>query len=73
MLNRNVEGKIEREHPHSYFYGLGLVETIKCPYDMQNPDIKLDVNTADEYEYVRKIYSRFEGNDFHAREYIREI
>jgi spore coat polysaccharide biosynthesis protein SpsF len=62
-----------KEHPHKLFYELGQVKTIDCPDDMKYPEIKLDVNTQDEYEFVKGIYDKFGHNNFHFRDYIGDI
>ena len=63
----------DREHPHSKFYQRGWIETIPCPKEFAYPQIKLDVNTKKEYEYVKKIYDHFGHNNFHVTDYIRGL
>ena len=49
-----------REHPHLNFYEnfskykIGIME---CRDEIRRPDIKIDVNTKKEYEFVSKLYS----------------
>lgn len=67
--NRSVN-KDYREHPHKYFYNFNLVETIPCPEHLQGfSHIKLDVNTQEEYNFIKGIYDRFGHNDFHFKDY----
>lgn len=61
-----------REHPHEYFYRNDLIETCQCPEELRYPHIRLDVNTMEEYLYVKGIYDKF-GPDCHFTEYIRSI
>jgi spore coat polysaccharide biosynthesis protein SpsF len=48
-----------REHPHTNFYEhpeLFRVGTLPCPQEFRRPDIKLDVNTRQEYEFMAALY-----------------
>ena len=64
-----------REHPHTYFYEhpekfkLG---TVKCPVEFRRPDLVLDVNTKEEYEFIGSIYDALYpiNNNFHITEII---
>lgn len=65
-----------REHPHTYFfehperYQIG---TVPCPSEFRRPDLVLDVNTREEYEFIRAIYEAlYPGNPrFHITDIIR--
>jgi spore coat polysaccharide biosynthesis protein SpsF len=56
----------QREHVHLNFYdyitGQAVdddwcpVSTIKCPEEFRRPDLTLDVNTNDQYEFMRQLY-----------------
>ena len=72
-LWKSVRGKEHREHPHLSFYDKEWLRTIDCPSDMQYPEIKLDVNTQEEYEFVKGIYNKFGHGYFHFRDYIGDI
>lgn len=53
-------GPRNREHPHTNFYE--HPESFKlgcpvCPLAIRRPDIKLDVNTPDEYAFVARLYA----------------
>jgi spore coat polysaccharide biosynthesis protein SpsF len=48
-----------REHPHTNFYEhpeLYRIGTLQCPSEFRRPDIKLDVNTRQEYEFMAQLY-----------------
>lgn len=65
-----------REHPHTYFYEhperfkLG---TVQCPAEFRRPDLVLDVNTSDEYEFLASIYEALYPNNpnFHITDVIQ--
>lgn len=73
----------QREHVHLNFYdyGTGLpvdaewcpVSTIKCPEGFRRPDLVLDVNTPEQYEFMRQLYEYlYPGNpEFHITDTIR--
>ena len=56
----------KREHPHLNFYdydtGLAVdslwcpVSSISCPAQYSRPDLILDVNTKDQYDFIRSLY-----------------
>ena len=72
-MNDNLKSAEHREHPHKYFYDEGLVETIKCPKEFAYPKLKLDVNTEEDYEYIRVIYDKIGNNEFHITDYLQEV
>lgn len=73
-VDKEIEGSDNREHPHKHFYDNGLVRTIKCPYHLKGySDLKLDVNTRKEYEFIRDIYDSIGHNFFHAEDYLSEV
>lgn len=48
-----------REHPHTNFYehpDVYRIGTIECPREFRRPDIVLDVNTQEEYQFMAKLY-----------------
>jgi len=52
-----------REHPHRYFEDTGLLYR-------PEPQVKLDVNTALEYEGIRTLYAQFGHNRFTSQEVV---
>lgn len=64
-----------REHPHTYFYEhpeLFRIGTVKCPAAFSRPDLVLDVNTREEYEFIRAIYEHLypKNAQFHITDII---
>ena len=55
-----------REHVHLNFYNYSTgipvdvnwcpISTVKCPEAFRRPDLVLDVNTPEQYEFMRKLY-----------------
>jgi len=73
----------QREHVHLNFYDYGLakpvdanwcpISTVKCPEGFRRPDLILDVNTQEQYEFMRKLYEYLypRNPDFHITNTIR--
>jgi spore coat polysaccharide biosynthesis protein SpsF len=64
-----------REHPHTYFYEHPekyRIGTVKCPEVFRRPDLVLDVNTQEEYEFIAQIYDYLypRNKNFHITEII---
>lgn len=64
-----------REHPHSYFYEHPekyRIGTIPCPSEFRRPELKLDVNTPEELDFIRRIYEYCcpGKQDFHITDVI---
>lgn len=72
-VHYNIEGTDYREHPHLFYYDTGLVKTCQCPEELSRPDLKLDVNTQQEYEYIKAIYDKFGHNNFHFTDYAGDL
>ena len=61
--------KNKREHVHLNFYdydsnkpvdsSICPVRTINCPEDIKRPDLVLDVNTKEQFEFISDIYNHF--------------
>jgi spore coat polysaccharide biosynthesis protein SpsF len=58
-MNRTVSDPNVREHigihfrDHPEFYRLGSVQ---CPKSFRRPDVILDINTPEDYQFIRKLY-----------------
>ncbi len=75
--------KLLREHVHLNFYDYSTrqavdpawcpVRTIKCPEGFRRPDLILDVNTLEQYEFMRKLYEYLYPRNphFHITDTIR--
>lgn len=65
-----------REHPHTYFYEHPekyKIGTVKCPETFRRPDLILDVNTQEEYDFISEIYSALYPYkpEFHIKDIIK--
>jgi spore coat polysaccharide biosynthesis protein SpsF (cytidylyltransferase family) len=63
-MNATIKSADLREHPHKYWHTMGYAEEPPCPVEWQRPGLKLDVNTQEEYERIKKIYDVFQNNTF---------
>jgi spore coat polysaccharide biosynthesis protein SpsF len=73
----------QREHVHLNFYDYSTgqavdaawcpVSTIKCPKEFRRPDLILDVNTQEQYEFIRQLYEYLypRNPQFHITDTIR--
>jgi spore coat polysaccharide biosynthesis protein SpsF len=73
----------QREHVHLNFYDYSTgqavdaawcpVSTIKCPEGFRRPDLILDVNTQEQYEFMRQLYEYLypRNPQFHITDTIR--
>ena len=73
----------QREHVHLNFYDYSTgevvdsewcpVSTIKCPEAFRRPDLILDVNTQQQYEFMRQLYNDLypSNPNFHITDIIR--
>lgn len=81
LMKRNLTIS-QKEHPHTNFFDYKKnkpiddnwckVRTIKCPKRFNRPDIKLDVNTFQEYMYIKNIYENlyFKNKNFNILDTI---
>ena len=72
----------QREHVHLNFYDYGPaqpvdadwcpISTIKCPEGFRRPDLILDVNTQEQYEFMRELYEYLypKNPEFHITDTI---
>jgi spore coat polysaccharide biosynthesis protein SpsF len=73
----------QREHVHLNFYDYSTgqavdanwcsISTIECPIEFRRPDLVLDVNTQEQYEFMRKLYEYLypKNPNFHITDIIR--
>jgi spore coat polysaccharide biosynthesis protein SpsF len=73
----------QREHVHLNFYDYSTgravdtawcpVSTIKCPEGFRRPDLILDVNTQEQYEFMSQLYEYLypRNSEFHITDTIR--
>ena len=55
-----------REHPHRYFEAHGL-------YTLPTADLRLDVNTQEDYEYIRDLYDQMGSSDFSSQQAVNYL
>lgn len=79
---RNTDAR-QREHVHLNFYDYSArqavdtawcpVGTVKCPEGFRRPDLILDVNTSEQYDFMRQLYSYLYpiNPQFHITDTIR--
>ncbi len=70
-MNNKAKG-IFREHPHLKFHETGSVVEPLCPIEFSGSDLKLDVNTQQDYEYIKNIYDNLypKNPNFHITDII---
>ena len=73
----------QREHVHLNFYDYSVakpvnsqwcpISTVKCPPGFRRPDLVLDVNTQEQYEFMRQLYAHLypKNPEFHITDIIR--
>ena len=79
---KNTDAR-QREHVHLNFYDYTTgkavderwcpVNTIKCPESFRRPDLILDVNTLEQYEFMQQLYLYLypRNREFHITDTIR--
>jgi spore coat polysaccharide biosynthesis protein SpsF len=80
---RTTSDSVKREHPHLNFFDYKTqkpatpkkyrVGTVQCPAGFRRPDLVLDVNTQEEYEFMRQLYEYLYPSNpvFHVTDIIR--
>jgi spore coat polysaccharide biosynthesis protein SpsF (cytidylyltransferase family) len=60
-----MEGLAQQKEKHK-------IGTVPCPESFQRPDLKLDVNTAEELKFLQAIYEYWyeKNNHFHTENII---
>jgi spore coat polysaccharide biosynthesis protein SpsF len=73
----------QREHVHLNFFDYNIqqgvdeswcpISTVICPAEFRRPDLVLDVNTQEQYEFMRQLYlDLYPGNpNFHITDIMR--
>jgi spore coat polysaccharide biosynthesis protein SpsF len=73
----------QREHVHLNFYDYSTgkavddrwcpISTVKCPAGFRRPDLILDVNTQEQYEFMRELYAYLypRNSEFHITDTIQ--
>jgi spore coat polysaccharide biosynthesis protein SpsF len=68
-LHMNVDDPNLREHPHMWAIEHERVQTIPAPSEIHRPELRFDVNTQADLDYVRNIYEHM-PSDFRAADII---
>jgi len=68
-LHMNVDDARLREHPHMWSIEHKHVQTIEAPDEIRRPDLRFDVNTQADLDYIRDIYEHVPRN-FRANDII---
>lgn len=64
LLDKLTQGQPElREHPHKWFYDANIAW-------LPDADIRFDVNTQADYDFIKGIYDHFQNNEFHVRDVL---
>jgi spore coat polysaccharide biosynthesis protein SpsF len=75
----------QREHVHLNFFDYGRqqpvdadwcpISTLSCPPEFRRPDLVLDVNTPEQYEFMRQLYAALYPRNpaFHITDIIRWV
>lgn len=67
-VHNNITDPFNREHPHTNFYDAKnsfKIGSIKCPKEFSAPDVVLDINTAEEYEFMSLLFSKLSSDSKH--------
>jgi spore coat polysaccharide biosynthesis protein SpsF len=74
-LDNNVTDPELREHPHKWAMKEGRVRTIEAPAEIRRPNLRFDVNTEEDLEYIRGIYAALypTNQDFTAKDIIDHL
>ena len=66
LMNEQCNDSFKREHVHLNFYdyesgnvvdeNIAPVKTIRCPINFKRPDLVLDVNTKEQYIFMKSLY-----------------
>jgi spore coat polysaccharide biosynthesis protein SpsF len=69
MLNKTAT---DREHPHRNFKP-DVKHKLQCPEELAYPDLRFDVNTRKDFDYISGIFRNFTDIDFNFTEYRRML
>jgi spore coat polysaccharide biosynthesis protein SpsF len=56
FLDHHVYDPTFREHPHRWCIESDRVVTCLCPEDIRRPDLRFDVNTQEDFDFIAGIY-----------------
>ena len=74
-VHKTVTDPFKREHVHLNFYNYETgeavdnnwcpISTVQCPKEFRRPDLILDVNTKEQYDFMRELYEALYPNNPH--------
>ena len=82
MLKKKVRDPFKCEHVHLNFYNYETgeavdtdwcpISTVQCPQEFRRPDLILDVNTKDQYDFMVQLYDAlyYKNSHFDIRDII---
>jgi len=68
-LDKYVEHGLLREHPHLWAFANDKVLTCSCPTEFTSPELRFDVNTLEDFQYIESLYLRL-SEDFRSRKLV---
>jgi len=70
FLNFEISKPSCREHPHKYYHDTHNIVVPPCPPAWRS-NLRLDVNTQEDFECIERIYNHFGNNEFHITDIIK--
>jgi spore coat polysaccharide biosynthesis protein SpsF len=70
FLNFEISKPSMREHPHKYYHDTHNIVVPPCPPAWRS-NLRLDVNTQEDFECIERIYNHFGNNEFHITDIIK--
>lgn len=74
-MHENVHDPRLREHPHLWAMERQRVATISAHHSIHHPDLRFDVNTMDDFTFVRGIFDALYPDlpDFRTRDILKHL
>lgn len=72
-LQKNVHDPRLREHPHMWAFERQRVATMNAHHEIARPELRFDVNTQDDLDFIRGIYEGlyYKNPNFRIRDIIK--
>ena len=78
-INQREIPTTKLEHPHLNFFDYEKqeavnpvnVSTVRCPVEFARPDIRLDINTINDFKYFSQMFDFFAESDFYIGDIIQ--
>ena len=74
-IKENTQTPEEMEHPHKICYDREVVKTVQCNEDIRRPELRLDVNTQQDFNFITELYEALypKNNEFGIRDIIKYL